>query len=506
MKVDKKSMKPWGRVFLLLGLGLMLSACDRETSSSSRVSLELPAYNQSSPVQQSLKDGVIASDAGTIEAFCNPCLKSIAISIEGSEFKTINYSQQHSDFDLNGSSLTTSVSFEVPGGNARKIQVLALYRKNSDDQNEAEFNMHFGRVSVDLNTPEPPPILLRLSKLDQFKQGSIQGRFLNAANSGPSTRVNIEYHHPESGLKLEMGSGEMVNGWFSLMASENFALTYWSPAAKMPYFSNVTTETFKAQASSQIAHVYRPPNHYRKVLMPDTSTETRLVKEGRNLVFGFFGPFADASHVVCKQYVAGSVAIDNLLTGSDPVSSPNLEFSATANPNKVYVTGGELSGSCVDNEKLFTPNQISIRVGQFDGKGEDIARGISGAFTAVKNVEEVFKFYRTGTSVVLKTIPELFGYGTTVSFDGIKLYKKNKGATVGDIRNRITCSEKGMSSLGYTEVTDFDSPPEMFAGTENNITFMLMSTPLSSEVFAACPKKEDKLTGYGGIYLGALAD
>ncbi|WP_148284918.1 hypothetical protein [Pseudobdellovibrio exovorus] len=503
----------WSRIMLVMILGGALASCDRATSNSSTVSLQLPQYSQQGSSSHSQKSNAIA-------VLCNPCLKSVAISIEGSDFATLSHQAYHPNFEQNFASIETSISFEVPGGTGRVIKVLALYRHNSDDENEAEYFVHYGTVKVDLLSPEPPPIVLNLSKVGQFRQGSIQGRYMSNANGGLTGSVYGDLLHAPSGLTLNLGVvGEMVNGWFSFNASENFPITYRLAQARSPFFQNVTTETFKAEIENQIiatgsngspriAHVHRPVNYYRKIY--DTNENAyvfKLVKESRNLVFGYFGPAAETSGgVICKQKVAGAISVGNLVTQPAQVA-PNVDYSDTANSQKIYVTGGmsQNSGCYFSNPmKLINPNQINITVDQFNAHGEEVARGLGGPFSMLYDNGVVTKFQRSGNQVYLQTVTDLFGFGLTSSYDSVRVYIKEDDDSSQNVKAAVNCHEKLLDRDGYTELLLLDSP-QLFATLENNVKFTVPTGYNSSQfAFAVCPTKSGNLTGVGGLYLGKV--
>lgn len=506
----------WSRIAFVMISGIYLAACDRAASNSSTVSLQLPQYNQSS--NSAANSSSFKSNA--IAVLCNPCLKSVAISIEGSDFTTLTHQAHHSIFEQNYSSIDSTVSFEVPGGNGRVIKVLALYRYNSDDDNEAEYFVHYGIVKVDLLSAEPPPIVLKLTNIGVFRQGSIQGRYLTQTDSGPTGIVTAEMYHAESDLTLYLGTaGEMVNGWFSVNASQNFPLTYRLPQSRGTLFRNVTTESFKAEIESvinttgatgspQLAHVSRPANHYRKVyISADATTVTKLVKESRNLVFGYFGPAAaNSGGIICKQKVAGSISLDGLLTQPSMLST-NIVYSDTANSQAIYVTGGMTQNSgCYFStaQKLMNPNQINITVDQFNAYGEEVARGLGGPFSMLFDNAVVYKYKRSVNEVSLQTVTGLFGFDTAAAYDSIRVYIKEDDDSYQNVKAPVNCNEKLLDRDGYTELILQDNP-QLFATIENNVKFTVPTGYASSQfAFAVCPTKSGNLTGIGGLYLGKI--
>lgn len=519
-KIQKKSINKnmirctWSRLLALtviFGMALWSSSCTRAASDMSTVSLQLPSYSNSQNVNSS---GVFSSSS----AFsCNPCLKSITVHVDGDEFKTISFRQIHSDASVVGSQLDTSISLEVPGGNNRRIQILALYmgELTGGIRNPS---IQYASTTVNLQSAEPPPIELKLTKLGNFVSSAIAGRILTAADAGPTGEVDVIYTHPASGLELLLPSSQIVNGWFRFPASENFELSYVLNSTQTTLLSKVTSSQLKStSASKHLVHFTRPKIFYYDSGNPTTYSAT----DAGDIVYGYFSsnPALLADKKVCVQnntpdYTASSFASmyleANPSSGSNRLLLYHHQSTASGTAPDIFATGGDTAINCgsVENNISYTANQISIVKDQFHLKGNDTAVALHGLFTSFNTAGVIGRIKVEGTYSApiyrLQGLPNVFVptgnnlYGKN-SLDGIRVFKTSSAGSLDDIR----CHEKWLDSRGFSEsaLTSLNIDPL------GSITF---SVNLASEVIEAnnayivCPSSNGNLSGFAGMKLGRL--
>lgn len=484
------------RFLTVASISLLFSACDRAPSDVSRVSLQLPMYSSSGA----------SSKTGVDALACNPCLKSIIVNVNGGDFKTITYNQQHADLEEDGTQLSGEVVLEVPAGPGREIQILALYKNNSAGD---DVTMQYGSTVVDLLSAEPPPVVMKLTNLGAFRGGSIQGRFLTGTDSGPTGRVKMELDY--KGIHMEMFTGDILNGWFSFFAAhDRFPLTYRLAETGEVLFSNLTTESFKASGTGQQALHFTRSGPYWEQRGGDNTREQ--VTETHDLIYGFFSrdPALISSKAVCIQVASGDESLSRVFSGPSS-GDQSLTYSNSSPSAKFFGTGGRASndGWCsggTTNMKSFELNQITLRKDQFNGQGNDTARAIAGAFSYFVNASGDVTKYETGSTPLefkLKTLPGLFS-GNKPLFDNIKLFKKPNGAGGG--YDNVRCDEKWLDSKGFREVGDFANVPTFmtFTPASDEVTFTLSELQNGTDGYIVCPTEAGGMRGLGGMYLGSL--
>lgn len=463
-------------LMVLAGLG-----CERPTSEKSQVALQLPTYKSETALA------------------CTKCLKAIIVNVNSENFRTIVFNQKMDKFDESGTQLTSEVVLDIPSGLARKIQILAIYLL-ADSTTEIQY----GSAVVDLLVAEPPPITIALSSLGLFKGGKITGRYLTVGDKGPTGNVIISVNHAASGMNMDVGIGEVINGWFDFFASENFPMSYrFESGIQIPEFQNIILNDLVpltgAVATNYRARIHRPSTYF----VNRNSTWT-LVNENSDIVYGFFGPSAlVASKKVCIEHQSAASAF--LSMASDSAGTLPLTFDESDTAADVYGISGIDSAfdpecSLTAPAALYTKDVISVRKNQFDGLGNDTAAAKAGAFSYIMDSPNVRKFYMTGSAPAIynfKALPGTFSGILTGNFDGFKLFSKANAANGGF--DNLKCYPLWLETAGFTEVTV--NSPTVIADV---VRFSLPASPLNTDGFILCPTFGDLLTGLGGIYLGPL--
>lgn len=187
----------------------------------------------------------------------------------------------------------------------------------------------------------------------------------------------------------------------------------------------------------------------------------------------------------------------------------------------IFGSGGAASGDCTtvnSGQLAYDADQITLVKDQYNGRGNDHARAIAGAFTYVISQDatlassdpssggyKVMKYENDRSTVEykLRGLPEVFS-GTKPVYNSIRLFKKPNASNGG--YDHINCHEKWLGERGFTEVTDFSQPPELFtwAPAENNIKFTFNFNPNGTDGYIACPANGTDMNDIGGMYLGAL--
>lgn len=500
-------------IFALL-FALALSSCQRAASETTRITLELPTYSKVSA------DGILS---------CNPCLKEVVINIDGEKLQTIKYSNKV-NIHQPGTQVSSEMTFDVPSGPKRKFQLLALYRSDTGAEN-ANVNAYYGVQEADLSAAETT-IKISLIKLGEVG-GSISGRYITATNPdrGPSGKVKIEFVHQPSGMAVSLIHGEIINGWFSFVASnsESLNLTYKLESTGEVLFDgkSVSTASLKKKTSDAIMHMTRPRLFYSS---SNGGTTYQSYSAPGDLVYGFFGTTAttasvEATKTVCVKDAVIPVSMDKTYISSDgTLATYGTSYDDTTNSgNKAdfYSKGGVLfyTGNCEyasDSIEAFSADQIVFRKNQIDGSGDDEARSIEGAFTYSFRQYDMMsssyflkKFQRLGThAYAVRPLPGLISSDNSTRYDGGRVFQRIPSNNAGRVlppEDAILCNADWMKEHGYAEIGLAEVPAPNASG---DMTFMFESNDLLSDRVILCPSKwtagAPKMDDLGGIQLGDL--
>lgn len=476
------------RLLLLAVFSLTFFSCQRATEGSSTVSLNLSGNS---------------SAHSSMSAFaCTKCLKAVFVNVDSSDLKTIVFNQKHDEFKEAGTEISPEVVLEVPSGSKRRFQVMALYLENG------KHYIQYGTTTTDLLTVEPPPITLALTNLGEFKGGQITGRYINEYNAvtnkdiGPTGIVNVSIVHSASGAELQFDKTEIVKGWFSFFASENFLMKYVMADGTVLFGGPVSLTTFTT--SNNISRLFRSTNYFVQKggsWGPSAEHET----DYSDIVYGYFGPAALVSgKKVCYEGV--NTPLDFVKLATSDSGSVKLNYS-TQSAASVYPVGGlnsfanssDCSVSDVMNSNRYTADKIFVSKAQLDGNGNDTARGIEGAFTFVSTSVsgDISKSTINGSSqITMKTVPDVMGNGVLDLFDSVRVFKKT-GATNGGMDN-VRCNMISINAAGLVEVLGLTKNT-----STDSITFSTAGAITTADGLFICPVRNSNLLGIGGIYLGS---
>lgn len=475
------------RAFIISTLALATVNCERATTESSRVALQLPTY----------------SKVDSLEA-CTKCLVAIVVNIDGDGFDTIRYFQKMDKISLSTSELNSEVVVEVPSGPKRKIQIMAIYKLASDSTME----MQYGSVVSDLIGAAPPPITVNLANLGTFKGGTIAGRYLTGANSGPTGRIIVNIKHLASGLDMDLMEGEMLDGWFNLFVSENFPTSYrfelGLPILGMQDISIDNLVPLSGGGSNNLARLHRP-NHYYQT--HDSGTTWQEINEYHDIVYGFFGIGSALKNICFEQ--ASLSTFSNL--SSNGVSA-DITYSTTLTTAGIYNIGGLNSSNALcfspTPTQSYEQNRITIKKYQLDGRGNDSIAAMGGAFSYLTVSTFAKKYSISGSgpfNYIFKTLPNLLDITGTAMFDGVRLYEK-VGATNGGFDN-IKCNPVWLAVAGFSEVTTTVGALPMALApviTAGSATISFQTPPPTANGYILCPTSGGFLKELGGFYVGTI--
>lgn len=485
-------MSAIARLLTLSLLIIFISACQRASEGNSTVSLNLSGnYSAHSHSNMSAMS-------------CTNCLKAVFVNVDADDMKKIVFDQKHDDFSQAGTEISPIVTLDVPAGSKRRFQVMALYLQSS------KHYIQYGTVTVDLTTVEPPAIVLALQNLGEFKGGQITGRYITSFNAvtskdvGPTGVVNVSIVHAASGAELQFAKEDIVKGWFSFFASENFLMKYVMADGTVLFGGPVNLASFST--SNNIARLFRSNNYFVSKGGSWGAGFADFNSEYHDIVYGYFGSAAlTSSKKVCFKGINTPLDFNKLAQDVNGTTKLNYSTQSAAN---VYPVGGlnsfansaDCTSTEVNTSNRYTADKIFVSMTQLDGNGNDTARGIEGAFTYVSTSAsgDISKSTLSASGdITMKSVPDVLGNGLLDIFDSVRVFKK-LGATNGGADN-IRCNPESLSAAGYSEVIGMNK-----STISDSVTFSTAGLITTSDGIFVCPVKNSLLLGVGGIYLGSV--
>lgn len=483
-------------------LSVLFSSCERAAREQSKVVFNLA----------SIKDVGAASSV-------NKKLVGYFVNVSGSDIspKIVKNDKLSNINDTSGGGLNSTIELIVPSGRARYIQILGIYRIEDGGSLDGTLEAQYGEIpAIDIFGVDPPAIEISLEILGTggFKAGSVVGRYITkntlGVDYGPTGFVNIgiipEKNGKELGVNMDLFRATIVDGWFDFFMSQNFKMTYRMLSGHViapldgKSLDTLTTEIVSSDPTK--ARVYRPVTYS---VSPDGgSTWGPLKTENKDIVYGFFagGDLTNADLTgkrVCLEEQT-SILQNNL--SSNPSSQDiyyNYPYSGSPT-NIVYGEGGwgmtthssitECNISTSINS--FSADRINIRKHQFDGYGNDTAKGMRSIFT-FRDGGSAYpkKFSSSGNVYTFYVLPGVLRATLSV-IDGAKFYHSTKTGINADV---VSCTAASLQDNNFNLVT-----PEAISLSilQDKIDVTLSSVQISALSAAnasllICPTKKNAL-------------
>ncbi|MFN8370242.1 MAG: hypothetical protein U0T83_06420, partial [Bacteriovoracaceae bacterium] len=201
-------------LILILTLIILSISCAKDTKvSSSKLRLAL---------------GNLASGSQLLTTASGKVVSHLVINISGPGINKRIFQSWDScgNHDCSVRNTLPEISFNVPTGNDRLIQVFAVFA-SPNDQSDMEF--YYGDTLKSFSKAnEEIGVTIRslFSSYANVRFGSIVGRYVYATNSGPTGKINLEYQPPGNKPSMLITQAEIFNGWFEAFAIDNFGFNY----------------------------------------------------------------------------------------------------------------------------------------------------------------------------------------------------------------------------------------------------------------------------------------
>lgn len=190
------------RILIACGLMFVLGACTRPDMDQSKVSISLPSK----------------STSGKVDAQGAEVLSHVVINVTGAGMNPFVF-----NWDKHSSPVAPNeFFFDFQQGSGRLVQVLAVYQ----DATTQAMSFYYGDTTADFNT-SAVTLFINVSSLSSgyTASGKVAGRYLTAANSGPTGGVDITYTPPNRPPMI-IERSFIYNGWFNLFGLSDVDMTY----------------------------------------------------------------------------------------------------------------------------------------------------------------------------------------------------------------------------------------------------------------------------------------
>jgi len=335
--MDVSCNKVLEKLFLFLLLALlfvsvgMQVACSRSGGGTqSTVALQLP---------KTLKSSGPSAQAVTLVA------QHVVVNITASDITPAiqvldsNHSSGK-DCDPNNPA-PTSISMSVNQGLSRLVQVLVAYCDPSSSG--GGFTIYYGDVTQDF-TSAAVNVALSIGQIGGTTggQGGFIGRYLNAAGTGPTGKVNMMYQPPGKPAMI-IQQQEIFGGWFNFFGLQsqpfNFVLQDGTPI-----LMNATLDSSFPSPQTAVIHI---PAAYKNQSY-GSSTPNYQLQSPYEYVIGFFG----SSPATKNMCVNVGTQPTNSGYYKDASGTP-LPWTGTTAGSGAYVSGGNQSASCSNTGTAF---------------------------------------------------------------------------------------------------------------------------------------------------------
>lgn len=426
-----KRTKIW-YVLMLTSLVFTL-ACERNASSKSRITLQLP---------QELQERM---DASKVSAFTTIELRHLALQVSAPD---INPPIQIVIDHGNNAALPASVSVDIPSGDNRLIQVLAGYSSNNSDS----AYVYYGDVTQAVSGSSQA-VAVDIYKLGGTGVSSVMsrvmGRYLTSTTSGPNGIINMIYRPPGGKPPMPVDKTPMLGGWFEVSVFKDIPMDF-------------RLDTGLVLGLQWTSASFTPSQQVLRVTMPSgfesfwqSTGNTYRARDAEENVFGFFA--ADPSFIADKKVCVtpstdlggGTLHSHRSLSAQDPLTARPIKYFAsgtTPTYSSSYITmeGGLNRTSCgtllpheeFSNYLWFLPptgsqalhNDFAQILGLREGFSDYLVTDSQTAAINHMNYRPVYSATH-GLHYLAKVLP-----GFETGIDGINVYIRNSLMSYGDNR------------------------------------------------------------------------
>lgn len=356
---------------------LALTGCTRPQEEISSLSLALPHSIQGSNGKAS--ESISSSSAD---------LKHVIINITGPGIDTPIVKTWDS---CQGCPLATSIPAsgvyeipEIPVGNDRLIQALAVYEGSSG----TVFRYGDAIIPVQSSSVSATIAISALPTTDNLASLSSQvaGRYFRANGSLPTGEVHIRFDPGAGRQKLVIEKTKIVAGWFQFFMLDNVKFEYFMPATGEILFGGPVDINSPLFAPSDQVVKVSIPRHARNEMYP---TPTWIPEEAAYYVWGYFGPSASVTGKkawLASGETSGSLTQLKVIQSTGVYTGYLSVYSAPLHTKAMLLATGPtngginfVGGNSTNTGDVFV-DYIPVKKEFVDGKGRDYSAGFVAPF------------------------------------------------------------------------------------------------------------------------------
>lgn len=444
-----------GRSATALGLmlsGLALTGCTQK-SETTTMNIVMPDWNAVMNADRASRNAGQALK-GDVSAMSEPPLTTtrVMINISAPDLETqVLIWDLRSNF-VAGQPLPVApktFSFNVNRGANRLFQVLAIGQVvsvNGDEGESQPMTFYYGDLTKSLTLAEEN-LELRPTKqgTSTGAEGSVSGRFLNAAGNGPSGKLNM-FYAPPGRPEMIVDTGSIFSGFFQVFLPAEAQFSFRT-ADGTTILDKVNLDSFEGATSSSFVKI-KVPAGFRS----NGPSSRRALGETTRFI-GFVGAPA-AGKKVCVDSNPGYVS--DLFMSEDLNNFEQIPWlAASADPSYARVLGGGVlapSGLCPASSGIENEDYFEVRTSLLSNG--DSAIGHRGPFSEVTPGTNNFlssSYSAAGLSLLWKYLKPTVGD----SVSGVGIFTKTypAGESMDNRWHDSAPCSKLVSDFGFTEVT-----------------------------------------------------
>ena len=471
----------------ILPVFLLMNACTRPENHQSKLNLVVPNKIEVSELKnQSLKS--------SLRSLKSISLMHVVVNITGPGINVPIVINNDAEEKCRGCTvmpaLPEKISFpNLPTGSGRLIQVLAVYASTANESknmgaiyygDNSENLANFDRAEVSVEIP------VDLKASGNLQSGTLIGRYLNDATSGPTGPLEIRYK-PNAGLPMVIDRSFMTNGWFNSFLLKTVPFDIALAGSNQILFTN-------ASLKSMAKNIGATTTQKMKIDFPDNYNQQKSSNDdGQSLILGYFGPGA-AHQIVCSPSTYTFKNLMQIENHSAPLSyrsDTGVQLVGGLNCTKDSITDNEMW-----NSKLyFDPTQM-------DGQGsKEFAGGYFSAFSLDSNQNPIKIDKDQSTNSLSFSFTLLPGINSVADKVSI-YYRGNPDFKDFEMNHRPDCQQISNGGYGFLKAIDIPLVASKLTYSENKALSQIngLSSILeanASPIFVTCILKQDQVVAQG---------
>jgi hypothetical protein len=468
-------------IILFIGM-FFIVGCSRPQINSSTLNLSFPKAIEKLSNEKAIQG---FSDSNQF------ILAHIVLNISGPDINPIivtNYDAcENCDSTAQTVGLSHNISIEIPSGNSRLIQILAVYKDTLSENGE----FYYGDSISDIHSPEVN-LYLPISHVGggSLAGGVIAGRYLDSLNSGPTGLVEIRYQ-PLNRPFMTIENALITAGWFNFFILPDINFDYVLTDTGQNLFSDASLNSPQFLITSPSVIRVSTPSHWES--WNQSNTTDGKIREASTAIIGFFGPGATDTNTICYK---SSHTFSRLKKTSDHTSSL-LYLDSTDTTQSVQITGGASCSQPPPESESFV-SKLYFDPNNLENGGHEGSAGFRGIFRLTQQSALTITPSNTDISAPSSAIDLNFGFNllpdTAESVSSVGIYYRSYAEPRDyEVNHQPDCDGIENSSYGFVHVNTvtISAGIQSYSFTKNSSEIAGFGSVQSSSIFILCPHRSD---------------